>query len=620
MLQTTSLLAPQINMRQIPKQYFNMIGPQECNNLNTPQSGGASNTTASFRVNNSSVLNCVLDLSSAQLSIPVTIVMTGSSGSGGNLYNPEYECFKAYPIHRIMQRLQIKGANATFDYQPFRLIASQECFLEDENNGEYQNTMIDMVCAYSQYDGMVYNPFAQRLDSYYITRNASCPITVVNNTFNSATIQATLITSLDMFPPFTSDRNLHGGVFDKLQVDIDYFANGLSAMWARSSLHPQNTLTSLAVTMGVASLQLTYLTMPNFVEPIPQIINYPYFETTPNVCNTTASISAGATFTVDTGSYNLNYTPSRVYFYCTVSDTERYATVTSSTQIPNFFSEIVSIGVQWNNSPKMYTGSTQMDLFEISKRNGLRKQYSFADWVGEYGGNTTNQPLKGSIMCFSPSRDFSSSTQQNITGEAMKNTLQISATMKNQSLAAHSYDVYMIIINEGVTTVEGGVNSRQTTSVSATNIGTEPQISYENYGKVAAENKAESGGSARTFFTGLWKKMQPVMKGVNAVLKDTKLLGKIAPVVPGLRYATPVIKSLGYGATPRRKPQRRIAMGEGGMFAAGDGGMMATGDGGSYYGDGDGGMYGVGDGGMVNRVQYPVKGSAYLKKTATRRY
>jgi hypothetical protein len=568
--QNIAMIDSKLNMDKTPKRWVSVIGAREVNQISTPQSNGASNSTSTFNVNVPNATNVVLDRSSSELSIPGTITMAGSAGSGDLLYDPAYECFRANPVHRAMKLLKIQAGTSQVTYEPYHLIDSAECFMNDSKNKEYQNQMLDMVCDYAQYNGKNVSPFAQRFETEQLTRNASIPITVVSNTYNSAVLQFTLITSLDMFQPFDSDENIHGGLFDPLKIDISYIDN-LARIWSRSSVHPQNTLTSLTVSLGTATLNLTFYTLPSFVPKPPETIQYPYYDTQTLTSQTTGNITAGSLFNYDTGSQQLNFTPSRVYVYGIVSETERQTNITNMTQIPNFFAEINTTGAYWNNSPVMYSTATQMDLYNLSKNNGLKNIFTYADFIGENGGNCPQQPLKGSILCFDPPKDFGSGTQSGMTGIANKQTLQIKGQMKNQTAVTHSYDIMMIIINEGLMTITGGKNGSTTLAVDKGNM----TMSTADLRDIVPH--MEASGDAKSFFKGLYKKMQPALQGINKGLKDSKILSTVAQTIPGVKYATPIIKSLGYGDG---EAGYFGGMQAGGMLAYGEG----EGEGEGYYG------------------------------------
>jgi len=539
-LEKFSIIDARVDMSQEFKKWISQLGAKEVNLVSTPSASSANNTSSSFNIQLADNTTCVIDRSFVDIELPVTIQMNGSAASGANLYNPAYEGLRNRPMERIMKKLDIRGAGGqAASYEPYLMVDGMECFTFDGKQRQTEPDQIDNFQSYQDAYGTNSSPFAGRFDNpYRVSRRAMTQIFVTANTFNSATINTTLRMNLQDYPPFCSEVWHTGLNAQPLKLDISWY-DFLPRMWCRAPNHPQNTLTSMTVTLGQPTLNLLSLTLP-FNQTISNEQNFPYHQIDCQVCQTISNISAGSQFSFDTGVQQLDFIPSRFYLFAKPSEGYVTSNITNQTQIPNCFSTLISANVNFANRSGIFNNFAPHHFFQMAKSNGLIPIYAYCDWLGINGANNA-YPLRGSIMCSDVIKDVCNASKPITTGISNKCNLQIKGLMQNPSANTMTYDLLLL-------TVYDGVFSILNRNMGMTNLGMVSDISELKpldipYHQALAMMGGSSGGDFKSFFSGLWNKIKEVIP----IVKKSGVIGNVLGMFPYTAPAAPIARSLGFG-------------------------------------------------------------------------
>jgi hypothetical protein len=544
--------------------WYTMIGAKNCTTqqYNTTN---YSNSSITFNLTLSTINNVVIDRSSAVVQIPLKIKMTCAPVQNDThlVYSPENNSLRAYPFHKIVNTTTITLNGNSISYVTHEIIRAMERTTENEDHSQATPTYPDYFQTYTAASGSNRNPFATYQDNTTDITRGAYPIKVISNTATEANLEVILLANLYDFPPFSRNKEVMGMNMSPIQIGF-FFISNLAKMWSRVEAPTGNPivyadgnkpLTSFEVTMGAALdlttpiLTLTLLSLPDDT-PIPRQMFYPYhncvfYPVTTNLVN------SDATTEVTTQLIQLNTVPLKMYIYLKKSTNEVLTSANSACNSPDVFAKINGVKITFGNKANILSSARPVDLYTISKRNGLNKSISFNDWNGYIGVDPSytnfqkyNTRGMGSLLCLNPAMDLSVDDNAYV-GVSNKVNFQCIINFTNIAPVAQTFDACVLIVYDGLHTAIDNQSNLTTTIVSDISelkhsplTYTEMKMKY-NGGVLAGENFLSDGLG----------KLKEAAMNVNSFLKDTKLISQGAKLVPP-PYGTIIsstARALGYG-------------------------------------------------------------------------
>jgi hypothetical protein len=126
----------------------------------------------------------------------------------------------------------------------------------------------------------------------------------------------------------------------------------------------------------------------------------------------------------------------------------------------NFFLPITGATFNFANRSGVLASATQVDLYNMSVKNGLQMNYyefSGSGVSNDLDGNRGLVPATGSILVVDPAIDLSIASEYTNMSKGQFN-MQFSITVKNQTKEAITPTMYMICVNSGVFITERGTS------------------------------------------------------------------------------------------------------------------------------------------------------------------
>ena len=544
-LEKRSVLDPRINLGEQFRRWVGFFGATEVEVLETPASSGSNNASTNFDIKINDNTTVLIDRSSLLIAVPITVNKVGTGGGIGNLFQEDVEGFRCRPLEKIMQNISFKiSSGSTISYQPWQYMTVLEKFTSNEKWKQETPTMFDKTQTYAGSFGRIMSPFAYRMDNPYELPRSAYPIQVTTNTPTNAVITATLLLNLGNYPPFNEDQDVLGINARPFTININWLPQ-LARVWSLDAVHHTQPFTNITVNIGLPTLYCTVLSIP-FNQSIPSEINYPYNEVTYMPKTTTGTIPSGSNFIISSEVSQLTSVPAKIYIGAKPSDNVVLNTVADAVSTTDTFAQINQIQITFGNKTSYFSNYQPVNLFEITKNNGINHSITWSDWWGLNGSGlpsttTGAVPLMGSIFCVDPVKDMGSSTIPLTTGlSGQPWNFQVKATFTNISPNPIQYDFFYLIVYEGVMTIKDRTMANTTTTV-ITNVGelTPLDIPYQQI-------KYLHGGKAGDFFKNMWTKIKPVLETVNKGLKDTKIISNVLKATP-LAPIAPAVAALGYG-------------------------------------------------------------------------
>lgn len=537
-LQKYVVTDPRVELEQSKYQnWYVTKGPAAVNtyNVSTTQ---FSNSNLNFQIVLPSQNNCLMDRSSVIIKMPIRITMNGPGTGAGNIFNPLYEGLRANCLEKITSTLTFTMGGSSIVYQPFE----QSLFMEhysEKNDKQIVPTYIDNSQAYSDTNGTILSPFAIFFDNH--ESRSSYPVTVISNNTTDAVIDYTLYWNLGGYPPFTFDENALGINLFPLNIEF-LFISALQRIWSRSTSHPQ-ALTSLSVTLGTnASFSYPEISYQTFILDTTDVIlpslSYPFHNVYVYKQQTSTAIGAGS-YTATINNIVLPTLPARIYIGVKSSANYLQSSTANSIETPDVFQLITNVKITLGGNNTLMSNMKVHQLYDMCIDNGYNGSY--LDWVGRNGINATGS---GSVMCIIPEKDL---TTMNLflAGKSDQINYQAEIAYDVISTVAKTYEIVTLIVYDGVQTVVNNDSKLDFIPIKNTNELLQSPISH-------AEISALTGGLIAGDFYAGGKRARKFFKrlgiGLNKFLKQTKLVSKLTPLIPGVgSYVSEAAKQLGYG-------------------------------------------------------------------------
>ena len=502
-LENVKVLEPRVNVKaDTEKDHVVLMGGLRVNEqVNTADSWGSAGSTpvqASWTVNPPSTSTIV------DRNIKVRAYFEISTDQPLQL--GLNDALRQFPIASIMDVLTVQINGETVSDNMADKIHAMLCYGNDaETRRGDTSTSPSMPDNYQEYsDYSVYGSGKNSLSNYgeqaVEEGRGGFPVEVLSSTSFRVVITEPLFLS----PFLTGLHSADEGFVNVNQMNINMrWKQNISQLMSHSSLG--NAITSVSVSMYQAPELLTTFITPDLTQPIPQLQVLPYVKTQEYIKQMSA-LNAGASTNIVSDSIKLSQVPRKVYLFC------RHQRSTSTQDTADSFLSIENLSVLWNNQSGLFSSATPQDLYRISKGNGLNQTWA---QFSKY---------RGSVFCAEFGKDIGLLDTE-APGCQGQYTIQVQATMKNQSASAFTGEFYMVILNEGTFSISenfaraslGNLNQQMVLMAKQS-----PELHHLTYSQL------QGGG----FFSGLKNIVNKIARGVGAVANNPltqTLVGALAP-------------------------------------------------------------------------------------------
>jgi hypothetical protein len=188
------------------------------------------------------------------------------------------------------------------------------------------------------------------------------------------------------------------------------------------------------------SLEVMYHT-PSPLYKVPDLLQYDYYEIIRYATQGKNLASGAVQQQFKTNNIILNSVPNKVIIYAKRQDADLYAV--NGYQYADSYCRLSQVNILFNNRSGILSQMSDYQLYQMSRKNGLNM--SFSDWW-----------VTGSPIIMSPSSDWGMNNDSEANGVQGQYNLQIESNVENQSSNALTFDFNIIVISEGVLTLEAG--------------------------------------------------------------------------------------------------------------------------------------------------------------------
>lgn len=413
-----------------------------------------------------------------------------------------------------------------------------------DQDGEYSGTptMPDMSQSYDDLFGFPLNPLAGYGDNVVQCPRGGFVGAVITRNDNGLTVDEPVkvaTVELTVFEPFyLSPWSFGAGqettAFIRLQtINILLTLNGrgtgvltglASALWSHAP--GGSELTSVTADVLGSRALFSYLT-PDITQPIPQVINYSYFE--PNFYPTSSATEyqPGESTVLQMNTVNLKSIPNRMYIFVYQRDQDVNIESTDT------YWAIDNLNVTFINQDGLFANATQYDLFQMSREAGCNlswRQFTLS---------------VGSVVCVQFGIDLPLGALQ-APGLRGNFSLSMSVRCTNILGKANIPTLGVLVINEGVMTID------HQTVIRSVGVLNEKDI-------LASKELAPVGyrPSQNVYGSGFWSRFASLFKDPAKKLRMGLDAAKVlAPANPYINALDAGAKVLGYGKKPKGRKSK----------------------------------------------------------------
>lgn len=488
-----------------------------------------------------------------------------STAIGQTLINPNRDAPRAYPFSSGVDVMNCTLNNFSVSVNEADIL---HALLRYNVNNNLKNRLYstapsypDQSQLYSSLVGSVRSPLSGYGDSndedvqgrggYSKYNIVSNPVSVAIGQTLTAVVD--LVTTEEFFllsPLYWGKKETHSFInLQTFDLNVTMLGNAANRMWSRD----ETSIALTSLTFQFASL-LTggpafsfpesspvlmfeyYQPKESTLLPLNDMVSvYPYFDIQ-RFPTDISGVPAFPTFAVySSNNIQLSSIPNRIYIFARRQNNDLYSSCTNT----DTFAPINNINIQLNARSGLMASASQVQLYEMSVKNGC--SLSYTQWTGgpvyTPGTFASRYGTVGSIVCIDPAVDLGLGSLES-DGKNMQTTFQVNVSLSSLIPGLTNYTLYVVVVNEGVFSIHKTQCTAQIgvlTSQDILEAKQQPGINYESI-------KSISGGDFLQGLKSFWTNT------LSPLLQKSRIASNLANLIP---IAGPAIsrsiRNLGYG-------------------------------------------------------------------------
>jgi hypothetical protein len=506
-----------------------------------------SNSVINFNITPNSPTS-VLDRS-VIVATKVKFIFTGSQvGGSGNVIQPEQSAPRGFNYGVQSSTVTINGLSISQETQAIMHVLSH--FSEDDHMIHKQTISPSWMAAdyVQRYIDVSQGTNMNTLSNYKNSTRARFGKGTYDYTVNTISATAANV-DVTFYEYMTlSPMNYNGdempGLTNVTSLQLTFTLANLERMWAQAN----DNITTLQVSILESNCHFQELSFPVYLN-VPPVVTTSYTDIQRQTSSRNQLIAAGASAQLSSNSYQLNTVPHSIIVYAKERESDIYASASSKTNKTDSYGVIEKLEIQYNNQSAILSSASEVQLFQMSARNGVDLSWQeFSGATKELSGtaNTlpTNIPLCGSLVCLSFGKDISANDPTAIPGVSINSNFQVRATVRNPNNNGIDiyYDLTVLYVYEGILSIAPGQAYKYVSLLTK-----DETLSLEvEEGDVVSGGAVDFKGMLSKAKTGL-KKAAPFLKPLASTALDVgaDLVSPLVPSASQLRQGVKQVTGLG---------------------------------------------------------------------------
>jgi hypothetical protein len=435
-----------------------------------------SNNTQNIQVNCDIPVNAIVSRL-VRIQLPCQLAFTGTTTSGNLLNYGLYDALRQGAFEQILNSQDATINGTKVSYQPYTTWVALQRYVDKavQDNILCTEPMYpDYFQEYSQSNqyGFSTDPLSTRGNNERPLRGAY-NINIVSNSPTAATVTFT-IEALISVPPFDYTNKAVSGLVGLNKVIFNFQTTGnWFRMWSHNPASPA-TISTVALTFTANPQVIMWLYSPaESVAPYfaNRVYVYDYQVIGPIVQTSGTTVSAGASATLQSQSFNFDGIPPGILVWC--SENPSNWTVSTS----DVAARITQLNITWETLQNLLATASEFDLYHISKSNAYNMSWDDFD------------NYSGSYVLLVPGSSFPL-PQGQVVGMGGKRTFQLQAQMTNIGTRSINFFLNILPIYSGLINISQGSANTQINPLTAQDV-----ISAQSLPLVEKEAYSLGGGS-----------------------------------------------------------------------------------------------------------------------------
>jgi len=401
---------------------------------------------------------------------PIKLVFQDATTPANAILEDGRDAFRANPISNLIQTLGLQINSQSTTVQLEEVIPAFSRFYNGSIAKQKLFSMfpsaLDPGQVYSDWDKCNSNPLGNFRD-----RSIDCPPArgAYNLTMTMAggvtTVTADLYEMLMISPlcwsPTEVDDALSLLGVQQFVINMTLVSNPGARIWSHSTAaaNGDKLPTPVFSFNGKPELLFNFFTLPP--ERIPLTPKtYPYFMVQSFTTDAVAAVAHLADTEFTGNIINLNSIPNSIYVWAQLKNVNKTITSTDTNM------SLQSMNIRFGNKANLFAGLSQMELYNIARRNGVNM--TFTEWAGlampVFPGTLNNGAAyrygPGSVFKFDMTDLGSDFTLPG--GVGLQSQIQVQAKFKNISGDAITPTMYVCVVYEGIFNIYEGQSSSLT--------------------------------------------------------------------------------------------------------------------------------------------------------------
>jgi hypothetical protein len=455
-LESMRILDARLSQNQSTRSWQTTIGGSNVT-YRKERSNASSDSQVSFQLTPNSPNN-VIDRT-FMLVADVNVAFAATNLGGSFVLNPGDNACRGFSSIVESTNVSINGLTISQETKYVKDIYNR--FSDDlDNLVKFQSitpslsTEGDNFTEYETGFGTFQNVLAGYRDSNRRTTGRSFyPIEILTNTASTATIRFRMV-ELFTLSPLEYEGLMVPGLANVTSLQLNFnLSSNKQRFWSRSRVGLRENETTFTVTPTFSNYEVHFceITLPVFYS-LPPSIALSYYDVQRQVTrNDTTLYNFGESFDINTNTYQLNQTPSRIIIL--VRPPLRDDPTETDT-----FAAIESIDIQYNNMSSILASASQEQLFQISSRNGSTQHYTeFRGYSVDYATTSITGLVgtTGSIVALDFGKDISADPTA-LPGTSINANFNIRVRGKYYGLKERALEVHIFYVYAGVMVISPG--------------------------------------------------------------------------------------------------------------------------------------------------------------------
>ena len=459
------------------------------------------------------------------LNITYEVKINGQHPTGNILDDWGYSIApRVMPINNSFSSISLQLNTATFNQDKNDILPAEtrSCWKRNQSYLTQSCVATDQSQQYDELLDTIRNPLSSLAESEpdaIPPRGAINTIKVYSNTSTYAHFDISFTEPI-MISPLSWDNTKDNAFVHLTNVTFaGVFDSNLTSRVLSVANNTYNSGYTYSVVPKSSTMAFVYYDAPLGMS-IPPSVTYSYYPVNRFITDNITPLASSASSTLTINNIQLSSIPKRIYIF--IKETRSTITPKST----DTFCRINNVSIEFMNRSSLLASASPQQLYQMSKQNNI--DLTWDQWYGTLASDVAliNRKFSGvgSLICIDPVSDLGLPdymTSGTTTNVQLQCTVSYSS-LQPTGIASKLYSANVIIIDDGLCTLQNGVAYQQNSVVAPSDL---IALVNQPYQTTDQEMKGEglTGGNFFSNIKSFWNSnkhwLMPIARGISSAVK-----------------------------------------------------------------------------------------------------